>query len=104
MKRLETRIWRLIVPVNIIFLVIGLILICLSIQVWAGEKEELQWKARALVAEYQLKQEQFTKISDQLKEFIFELSQKGLEIRDGVVVEKLKIESPLKESPKKEKK
>jgi len=37
MKRLETRIGGLIVPVNIIFLVIGLILFCLSIQVWAED-------------------------------------------------------------------
>jgi hypothetical protein len=52
---------------------------------WADEKTELQWKARALVAEANLAQRA-------IQEFIKELDLKGFTIsQDGAVVEKPKL-------------
>lgn len=106
MRRLDTKIGRLIVPVNIIFLVIGLILLCLSIEVWAGEKEELSLEWRALVAEYNLAFERFQQVNPQYKallEFQKKLEAKGLMFEKGTgkVIEKPKPSENKSEPPKK---
>ena len=80
-------------------LICGMILLAGVKLCFAGEKEELQWKAKALVAEYQLRQAQFQQANDALNAFIRELDQKGLAYQDGKIIEKLKPKEP----PKKEK-
>lgn len=66
---------------------------------WAGEKEELQWKGRAIVSEYQLRQQQFNEASAALAEFAKELDAKGYIFQGNQIVEKPK---PKAEEPKKE--
>ena len=68
--------------------------------IYAGEKEELQWKAKALIADFQLKQAQFQQANDVLTSFLKELDQKGFIYKDEVVVEKPK-EPPKPETPRK---
>ena len=68
--------------------------------VWAGEKEELNWKAKALIADFQLKQIQLQQANDVLTSFLKELDEKGFIYKDGVIVEKPKeVKKP--EPPKK---
>jgi hypothetical protein len=58
--------------------------------VFAGEREELTWKGKALIADYQLKQQAFGQAQQELQLFLKELDEKGLIFKDGIVVEKPK--------------
>ena len=52
----------------ILFAVILILLVFAPYTIaWAGEKEELQWKAKALIAEFQLAQKEYQKANDALK-------------------------------------
>jgi len=79
----------------------GMLVIASQQSVFAGEKEELSWKARALVAEFQMRQQALAQAQTDLQAFLKELDQKGFIYKDGLVVEKPK---PKPESPKIEKK
>jgi len=72
--------------------------------VLAGDKEELQWKAKALIAESQLRQEQLKQANQAVIDFVKELDQKGFTYKDGVVIEKPKSQEKKPELPKSEKK
>jgi len=86
---------------KIILLVVSLVLF--SSIGWAGEKETLQWKAKALIVDFQLKQVQLQTANDALTTFLKELDEKGFIYKDGIVVEKPKdVKKP--EPPKTEKK
>jgi hypothetical protein len=65
---------------------------------WAGEKEELALKWRALVAEYQLAELRFNQVKQEVSEFGAMVDAKGLMLQGGVVVEKPK--EPPKDAPK----
>ena len=83
----------------IIFCIIGLLwIIPFS---WADEKEELQWKAKALVAELQLRQAQLQQANQAVLDFIKELDQKGFIYKDGLVIAKPKPEAPKTEKKEK---
>lgn len=89
-----------------ILVVIGIILIA-SVAI-AGEKEELSWKAKALLTDLKLKQTEVQQSMKALTDFAKELDEKGL-MYDGQtekVVEKPKPKPPEKkaEPPKQEKK
>jgi hypothetical protein len=84
---------------KIILLVVSVIL--LSSVSWAGEKEELSWKAKALISDYQLKQVQLQQANEALTVFLKELDQKGFIYKDGVIVEKPKPPEKKAEPPKK---
>ena len=68
---------------------------------WAGDKEELQWKAKALIAESQLRQEQLKQANQAVIDFIKELDQKGFTYKDGLVIAKPKPEAPKTEKKEK---
>ena len=76
------------------------LLLALSVSSFAGDKEELAWKARALVAEYQMKQQAFTQAQTDLQAFLKELDTKGFMYKDGVIVEKPKPPEKKAEPPK----
>jgi hypothetical protein len=66
----------------------------------AGDKEELSWKAKALISDFQLKQVQMQQANDALTAFLKEIEQKGFIYKDGLIVEKPKdVKKP--EPPKK---
>jgi len=69
--------------------VVALMLMCLAGMAWAAEKEELNWKYRALVAEFNAAQQRLPQFQA-LSEFVQELDKKGFIIEKGVVVEKPK--------------
>ena len=71
--------------------------------IWAGEKEELQWKGKALIAEFQLRQQQFNEANAALEAFVKELDAKGFMFQNNQIIEKPKPDVK-KEEPKKEKK
>ncbi len=55
----------------------------------AGDKEELQWKARALIAEVNLAQQQLNSAIQAINAFKLELDAKEFMFRqDGTIVEK----------------
>jgi hypothetical protein len=57
----------------------------------AGEREELQWKARALVAEANLFQSKLSEAQKTIQEFLKELDSKGyMATQDGTIIEKPK--------------
>jgi hypothetical protein len=60
---------------------------------WADEKEDLQWKLRALVAELNSAQQQLPQFKA-LQEFGKELDSKGLVVKDGKIVDKPKPQTP----------
>jgi hypothetical protein len=66
----------------------------------AAERDELAWKGRALVAEYQNAQKAFSQAQTELTTFLQELDKKGLVYKDGVIVEKPKP-AKIPEPPKK---
>ena len=75
----------------ILFAVILILLVFAPYTItWGGEKAELQWKAKALIAEFQLAQKEYQKANDALQAFQVELDQKGFIYKDGVIVEKPK--------------
>ena len=82
-------------------LIILVAIVLLASVVMAGEKEELQWKARALISEFNAAQQQLPQFKA-LDEFIRELDKKGFELKNGVIVEKPKPQPPKIEEPKKE--
>jgi len=83
----------------IIFCIIGLLwIIPFS---WADEKEELQWKAKALIAELQLRQAKLEQANQAVIDFIKELDQKGFIYKDGLVIAKPKPEAPKTEKKEK---
>lgn len=79
------------------------LLLALSALCYAGEKDELAWKGRALVAEYQLQQSKFNDAQTNLQTYLKELETKGLQYKDGQVIEKPKPKppEPKAEPPKK---
>ena len=82
-----------------------LLLILAGVYVWAGEREELQLKARAFIAEANLAQSNAVlwqmKLNDAQKaiqEFVKELDDKGfMATQDGTIIEKPKPVEPKKE-------
>jgi len=82
-------------------LVIILAIMLLATVSFAGEKEELNWKAKFLISDFQLKQQQFNQAQMDLQEFLKELETRGYIFKDGQVIEKPKP-TPKKEEPKKE--
>jgi hypothetical protein len=61
----------------------------------AGEKEELQWKARALIAEVNLFQSKVGDAQKAIQDFVKELDTKGYMVnQEGNVVEKPKAQTP----------
>jgi len=79
------------------------VLFLISFSFADDEIDKLQWKARALIAEYQLQQNkcpQLPKATDDLQGFINELSGKGYELKNGVVVKKGEVPAPA-QAPKK---
>ena len=87
---------------RLVAMVLGLILIAMVAM--AGEKEELQWKGKALIAEFQLRQQQFNEANQALEAFIKELDAKGYIFQNNQIVEKPKPTPAKPEEPKKEKK
>jgi len=74
---------------------------------WAGDKEELTFEWRALVAEWNLTLERFQQISPQyqaLRDFQQKLDKMGLMFDKGKIVEKPKSQEKKPELPKSEKK
>ncbi len=72
---------------------------------WAGEKEELQWKARALIAEANLYQSKLSEAQKTIQDFVKELDAKGyMADRDGNIIEKPKPPVKPVEPEKKDKK
>jgi hypothetical protein len=70
----------------------------------AGDKEELQWKARALVAEVNLAQQQLNSAIQAINAFKLEMDAKGFMFQqDGMIVEKT-VKQPLPPEPKEKKK
>ncbi len=92
--------------ISIILLWIIFSLVGLPTFTYAGEKEELQWKLRALIAESNLAQQtaisnsqEVTVARNAIHEFLRELDAKGYTVqRDGTVTEKPKPQEP-KQSP-----
>jgi hypothetical protein len=81
-----------------IILVLMVMVLLLGVA-WAGEKEELALKWRALVAEYQLAEIRFNQVKQEVNDFAVMLDAKGLMIGQGnVVIEKPK--EPAKDIPK----
>ena len=76
-------------------------LVLLASVAMADEKEELQWKAKALVAELQLRQAQLQQANQAVLDFIKELDQKGFIYKDGLVIAKPKPEAPKTEKKEK---
>jgi hypothetical protein len=83
---------------NVVIVVLILGVIFCGVTVWAGEKEELQWKARALVAEVNLAQQQLNLSIKAINDFKQELDSKGFMFQqDGTIVEKPKPPTNKKE-------
>ena len=62
---------------------------------WAGEKEELQYKAQAIVRQVQLKQAELQLALKEQLEFAKELDQKGYQLyQNGTIAEKPKPKPP----------
>lgn len=82
---------------SIILLWVLLFLVGLVTFTYAGdEKETLQWKARALVAEANLLQTRLGDAQRAIQDFIKELDAKGYMVtQDGTVIEKPKPVSPV---------
>ena len=82
-----------------------LVIILAGVYVWAGEREEFQLKARALIAEVNLAQSnvqlwqlKFGEAQKAIQEFVKELDAKGfMATQDGTVIEKPKPVEPKKE-------
>lgn len=101
---------RLMKNILVVVCVLFSVVIGLSIA-WSGEKEDLSWKARAIVAEFKDASnklndanEVFTKTKEELTKFAQELDAKGLSLQmDGKIVDKPKPQPPEKkvEPPKK---
>ena len=70
-------------------------LLVIPLFVFAGEKEELQWKARALIAEANLFQSKVGDAQKAIQEFIKEIDTKGYMVnQEGNVIEKPKAQTP----------
>jgi Skp family chaperone for outer membrane proteins len=88
---------RLMKKILVVVCVLFSVVIGLSIA-WSGEKEDLSWKARAIVAEFKDASnklndanEVFTKTKEELTKFAQELDAKGLSLQmDGKIVDKPK--------------
>ncbi len=66
---------------------------------YAGEKEELQWKARALSAEATLHNNRLVETQRAIQDFMKELDAKGYMVtQDGTVTEKPKPAPPVDKS------
>ncbi len=74
-------------------LVVVVVVVLFAAVAWAEEKEDLQWKLRALVAELNAAQQQLPQFKA-LQEFGKELDTKGLTIKDGKIVDKPKAAAP----------
>jgi len=79
------------------FIVVLAVMLLASVAL-AGEKEELGWQYRALVAEFNAAQQRLPQFQA-LTEFMQQLDKKGLMIKDGLIIEKPKL-AP-REAPKK---
>jgi hypothetical protein len=79
--------------------VVVLAIVLMAGVAWAGEKEELNWEYRALVAEFSVAQQMLPQFRA-LQDFGQKLDAKGFTIEKGQVVEKPKP-APKKEEPKK---
>ncbi len=87
-----------------IFLIVLFLIIPLIAQA-IDEKEFLQMKARALIAEANLYQSKLSEAQKTIQEFIKELDYKGyMATQDGTIIEKSKPVEPVKEKPKESKK
>lgn len=76
-------------------LVLALMLVLLPLTALAGEKDELQWKARALIAEANLASARLGEAQKAINDFIKEIDVKGYTIKeDGSVAEKEKPKAP----------
>ena len=54
----------------------------------ADERSELQWKGKALIAEFQLRQQQFNEANKALEDFVKELDAKGYVFSNNQVIPK----------------
>ena len=82
-------------------LIIVLLIMLFASVVLAGEKEELNWEYRALVAEFNVTQQMLPQFRA-LQDFGQKLDAKGFTIKDGQVVEKPKpAPEKKKDEPKK---
>lgn len=70
-------------------LVIVLLIVLFASVAWAGEKEELNWEYRALVAEFNVAQQMLPQFRA-LQDFGQRLDAKGFTIEKGQIVEKPK--------------
>ncbi len=86
----QTSLKRFIVEFGVGFL-FAIILSTFLSTAWAEEKDKdkFQWKLRALLAEFNFKQQQLPEFFA-LQEFAKEVDGKGYMIKDGMVVEKPK--------------
>ncbi len=85
--------------ISIILLWVLFSLVGLPILTYAGEKEELQWKARALSAEAALHNNRLVETQRAIQDFLKELDVKGfMATQDGTVVEKPKPVPPVDKS------
>jgi predicted PurR-regulated permease PerM len=90
---------------TLIVIIMFIVFVLACITVYAGDKEELQWKAKALISEAQLRQAQLQSANQAIMEFFKELDQKGFVYKDGIVMEKpKKVPEKKQEVPKSDKK
>ena len=79
--------------------VVALLVVLFAAVAMAGEKEELQWRLRALIAELNLAQQQLPQFKA-LQEFGKEIDSKGFVIKEG----KIEVKPQPAAAPKKEEK
>ena len=82
-------------------LIIVLFIVLFAGIAWTGQKEELNWEYRALVAEFNVAQQMLPQFRA-LQDFGQRLDKMGFTIKDGQVVERPKVE-PIKPAPEKKK-